>query len=76
MATVGSLFTGIGGIDIAFQEAGFDIVWQVEIDDYCQKVLDKRFPDTIKYRDIYDLDLMGGEKGSLPIVDVITAGFP
>ena len=76
MVTVGSLFTGIGGIDVAFQEAGFEIVWQVEIDDYAQKVLDKRFPDTVKFRDIYDLILTGGEIGSLPIVDVITAGFP
>lgn len=53
---VGSLFTGIGGIDLAFQNAGFDIAWQVEIDDYCQKVLEKNFPDTVKFRDIYDLD--------------------
>ena len=67
--TVGSLFSGIGGIDIAFQQAGFDIIWQVEIDEYATKTLDKNFPNTIKYKDIYDCN-------DLPYVDVITAGFP
>jgi DNA (cytosine-5)-methyltransferase 1 len=69
MFKVGSLFTGIGGIDLAFQNAGFEIAWQIEIDDYCQKALAKNFPNVPKYRDIYDCD-------NFPYVDVITAGFP
>lgn len=69
MFTIGSLFSGIGGIDLAFQNAGFDIAWQVEIEEFCQKVLAKNFPNVPKYRDIYLTD-------SLPYVDVITAGFP
>lgn len=67
--TVGSLFTGIGGIDIAFQEAGFELVWQVENNSYCQKVLQKNFPDVALYGDIH-------ECSNLPHVDVVTAGFP
>ena len=69
MLTVGSLFAGIGGIDIAFQQAGFGITWQVEIDDYCQQVLAHHFPTTQRYGDVYTAH-------NLPHVDVITAGFP
>ena len=71
MFTVGSLFTGIGGIDLAFQEAGFQIAYQVEIEDYCQKVLAKHWSDVTRYQDIYQVDL-----STVPYVDVITAGFP
>ena len=67
--TVGSLFAGIGGIDYAFQEAGFDILWQIEIDDYCKQVLAKNFPKATRYSDVTTVT-------NLPAVDVITAGFP
>ena len=36
-----SLFSGIGGIDVAFTAAGFDIIGQVEIDDFCRAILKK-----------------------------------
>jgi site-specific DNA-cytosine methylase len=39
MITVGSFFTGIGEIDLAFVRAGFRIAYQVEIDPFCQMVL-------------------------------------
>lgn len=67
--TVGSLFSGIGGIDYAFREAHFEIKWQVEIDAFCRQVLAKHFPDTVRHADIYDCH-------DLPHVDVLTAGFP
>ncbi len=40
----GSLFTGIGGFDEGFNRAGMQCAWQVEIDDACNRVLERRFP--------------------------------
>jgi DNA (cytosine-5)-methyltransferase 1 len=71
--TVGSLFSGIGGIDLAFAAAGFDVRWQVEIDPYCRAVLAKHaphyWPNAEQHADIYDCH-------DLPHVDVVVAGFP
>ncbi|GEM_PF-5253667 len=67
--TVGELFAGYGGFGLAFESAGFEVLWQVEIDDYASAVLSKRFPDVALYGDIHDCH-------DLPYVDVITAGFP
>jgi len=71
MLTVGSLFSGIGGIDLGLERAGMQIRWQVEIDPYCQQVLAKHWPDTKRYGDVRDLS--GGE---LEPVDLICGGFP
>jgi len=67
--TCGSLFSGIGGIDLAFQQAGFTIAYQVEIDPYCQQVLAKHWPEVQRYGDIFGID-------TLPPVDVMAGGFP
>lgn len=69
--TVGSLFAGIGGFDLGFQRAGYDISWQVEIDPFCQKVLDKHFPRAKRYGDIRTVGA-----NNLDPVDVICGGFP
>ncbi|HEY1896736.1 MAG TPA: DNA cytosine methyltransferase, partial [Terracidiphilus sp.] len=50
--TYGSLFTGIGGVDLGLDRAGMECRWQVEIDDYCVKVLKKHWPDVKRYGDI------------------------
>lgn len=69
--TVGSLFAGIGGIDLAFTLAGFDIAWQVEIDDYCNRVLARHWPDAVRLRDVRD-----ASAANLRRVDVMVGGFP
>jgi len=51
----GSLFSGIGGFDLAAEWMGWENVFQVEIDDYCQKVLAKNFPNTLRYSDIHNV---------------------
>ena len=68
---VGSLFSGIGGIDLGLERAGMKIVWQVEKDPYCQKVLKKHWPTVPCYGDIKEIDFR-----TLPAVDLICGGFP
>ena len=67
----GSLFAGIGGIDLGLERAGMSCSWQVEIDDYARRVLAKHWPNVPRYRDITEVD-----GRSLPPVDLIAAGFP
>lgn len=68
---LGSLFSGGGLGDFGFMAAGIDIAWQCEIDEYCQKILALRYPESKKYRDINQLK--GGE---LEPVDIVAGGFP
>lgn len=69
--TVGSLFSGIGGIDLGLERAGMEIVWQVEIDPFCIEVLEKHWPTAKKYKNVFELN--GDE---LEKVDLICGGFP
>jgi site-specific DNA-cytosine methylase len=69
--TVGSLFAGIGGFDLGFTRAGFDVSWQVEIDSWCRKVLAKHFPESERFEDVRTVG-----KHNLSRVDVIVGGFP
>jgi DNA (cytosine-5)-methyltransferase 1 len=41
----GSLFSGIGGIDLGFEMAGIETAWTCEVDDWCHELLKKRFPN-------------------------------
>jgi len=68
---VGSLFAGIGGFDLGLERAGMEVVWQVEFDPYCNKVLAKHWPSVKRYGDIYEVNTEELEK-----VDVICGGFP
>ena len=67
-----SLFTGIGGIDISAEWAGFESVCMVERDKYCQKVLAKNFEGVKIHDDVTTFD--GLEyRGT---IDLVSAGFP
>ena len=68
---VGSLFSGIGGLELGLEWAGMQVAWQVEYDSYCQRVLAERWPNVKRYGDIYEVN--GTE---LEWVDVICGGFP
>lgn len=48
----GSLFAGIGGLDLGLERAGHVCAWQVELDPYCQAVLRKHWPHVPKYLDV------------------------
>ncbi len=69
--TVGSLFSGIGGFDLGLERAGMKVKWQVENDKFCNKILEKHWPDVKRYGDIREV---GGH--NLEPVDLICGGFP
>jgi DNA (cytosine-5)-methyltransferase 1 len=69
--TFGSLFAGIGGIDLGLERAGWECRFQVEWDAYCQRVLAKHWPDVPRYGDITAVDWSGVER-----VDLLAGGFP
>ncbi len=71
MMIFGSLFSGIGGFDLGLERAGLSCAWQVEIDPYCQKVLQKHWPDVQRYSDVRNVG-----KHNLKSVDLICGGFP
>lgn len=51
----GSLFAGIGGFDLGLERAGMECAWQVEIDPFCLKVLEKHWPHTRRYTDVREV---------------------
>lgn len=71
MLTVGSLFTGVGGFDLGFEQAGYQVAWQVEADTKAQQVLRARWP-AVPLHD--DVRTVGAH--NLSPVDVLVGGFP
>lgn len=67
----GSLFSGIGGFDLGLERAGMIPEWQVEIDPYATKVLEKHWPNVKRYSDIRDCG-----SHNLEPVELICGGFP
>ena len=67
----GSLFAGIGGFDLGLERAGMKCSWQVEIDDYATRVLQKHWPQVKRFRDVRECG-----KNNLDPVDLICGGFP
>ena len=67
----GSLFAGIGGIDLGLERAGMECAWQVEIDQQCRELLGHKWPRTERLEDVKNCG-----SGSLGTVDLISGGFP
>ena len=67
-----SLFTGAGGLDLGFKEAGFDVVWANEFDPEIWETFQKNFPDVyLDKRSITDID-----SNEIPECDGIVGGPP
>lgn len=71
---MGSLFSGIGGIDLGFERAGFSVAWCVEVDARARAVLKARFPSACIYEDVRAVRTE--ELAVHGQVDVICGGFP
>jgi DNA (cytosine-5)-methyltransferase 1 len=67
--TFGSLFAGIGGMDLGLEWAGMTCKWQVENDPYCIEILEKHWKNVRRYKDVKTTT-------DLPTVDLICGGFP
>ncbi len=67
----GSLFTGIGGLDLGLERAGMVCCWQVECDPYANRVLEKHWPRVARYEDVRGIGVR-----NLEPVDLICGGFP
>lgn len=77
MLTHFSLFTGIGGIDLAAEWAGFQTVGQCEYADYPTKVLEKHWPNVPRWRDIRDVTADSFYKRTgLRTVNLVSGGDP
>lgn len=71
MMTFGSLFAGIGGLDLGLERAGLVCRWQVEIDPWRRAVLERHWPAVPRWTDITEVD-----PADLEPVDLICGGFP
>ena len=68
----GSLFAGIGGFDLGLERSGMQCGWQVEIDPYATKILEKHWPNVPRWADVRTFPPPEGDWE----VDVICGGFP
>lgn len=69
--TFGSLFSGIGGLDLGLEWAGFTAAWQVEIDPWCRAVLARHWPEVQRYDDVQECSA-----ATLAPVEALVGGFP
>jgi DNA (cytosine-5)-methyltransferase 1 len=69
--TIASFFTGIGGIDLGFENAGFKTTFQCEINEYCLSILKKHWPKVPRWKNIKELNY-----ANIPNSIVWAGGFP
>ena len=69
--TVGSLFSGIGGLDLGLERAGMEVIWQSEIDPYGCRVLKKHWPEVVNHGNIKEI-----KWGDVVRPDIICGGYP
>lgn len=68
---VGSLFAGVGGIDLGFEKAGFKTVWANEMDSYAAETFKANFDCELVIDDIRNVKVE-----NIPDIDILVAGFP
>ncbi len=75
-----SLYSGIGGLDLGLEWAGYTTVGQVEQDAYCRMILDRHWPEVPKHDDVDSAadwwQQPPAGTGARPDVDVVAGGFP
>lgn len=71
MYQVASFFSGIGGLELGLERAGFKVVFQCEIKPFCREILQRHWPDVPLHDDIRTID-----PDAIPAADVWAAGFP
>lgn len=69
--SVASLFSGIGGIDLGFERAGFKVAYQCELQPFCRAVLEEHWPSVPRSIDIQEVS-----SADIPGSDTWVAGFP
>ena len=71
--TIGSLFAGIGGLELGLEmTGGFRTIWSVEIEEYCNEVRKRHWPDVPQYKDVRAFPPPSG----VEIPDVLCGGSP
>lgn len=69
---IGSVFSGIGGIERGLcKSLDADVVWQIENDDFCRGVLERHFPNVKRYGDVRTV-----QADELEPIDLLAGGFP
>ena len=73
MIKIGSLFAGIGGFELGIERAipGSSTIWQVEQNEFCQRILKKHWPNATIYNDVKHIN-----KNNVEPVDILLGGFP
>lgn len=72
LLTHGSLFSGIGGFDLAAEWAGFTNIFHADNNDFCRQALEHQFPNSDSYADITTTDFSKYRDR----ITVLTGGFP